>query len=248
MRLKVATDSKLGGLSLERGHMEMSPWTTSRAKRVFDVALVLLSSPIVLPLLLLIALAVGASSAGPILFRQKRVGRFGEPFEIYKFRTMLHAPTSQYGSIASMSADRITRLGRILRWLKFDELPQVLNVLAGQMSLVGPRPLVPEQQLRPLQCLPGVTGLATLAFAREESSFVMIPKDTLPEYYRKTILPAKQLLDAGYMKRATLFSDLKLIFDTAFRCWGAYALSVVSSPAEIFMTERLPGVQSASQQ
>jgi lipopolysaccharide/colanic/teichoic acid biosynthesis glycosyltransferase len=245
MHLKVVTDSNLSDLSPQNCLEEMSPWTTSRTKRIFDVALVLTSTPILLPLLLVIALAVGTTSSGPILFRQKRIGRFGEPFEIFKFRTMQHAPTGHHGSIAAMSSDRITPLGRILRWLKFDELPQVLNVLAGKMSLVGPRPLVPEQQLEPLQCLPGVTGLATLAFAREESLFVLIPKDTLPEYYRKTILPAKHSLDASYMKRATLFSDLKLVFDTAFGRWKAYGRSVVSNSSGIHISDRLPEVQRA---
>jgi lipopolysaccharide/colanic/teichoic acid biosynthesis glycosyltransferase len=226
----------------------MSPWTRSRAKRIFDVASILVSAPIVLPLLALIALAVAASSSGPVFFRQIRLGRFGEPFAIFKFRTMQHVPGDHRDAIAAASADRITWLGRILRWLKLDELPQVLNVLAGQMSLVGPRPLVPEQRIQSFQCRPGITGFATLAFAREESLFALIPKDALPQYYRKTILPAKQRLDADYMKQATLFSDLKLIFDTAFRCWGAYARLVAPNAVEIHISERLTEAEGATLQ
>jgi len=224
----------------------MSPWTTSRVKRIFDVALVLASTPVVLPLLLVIALAVSATSCGPILFKQKRLGRFGVPFEIYKFRTMECEIESRQHSIAAMSADRVTPLGRILRWFKLDELPQLLNVLVGQMSLVGPRPRVPEQQLEPLQCRPGVTGLATLAFAREESLFALIPRESLPEYYSKTILPAKQRLDATYMKHASLFTDLKLIFDTAFGRWGSYGLSVTRNSADLHIVERRPEAKGAT--
>jgi lipopolysaccharide/colanic/teichoic acid biosynthesis glycosyltransferase len=216
----------------------MSHWTGSRAKRFFDVAVVLASSPVVLPLLILIALAVRGTSSGPVLFQQKRIGRYGEPFKIYKFRTMQDAPEGQHGSIAAMAADRITRLGQILRWFKLDELPQVLNVLAGQMSLVGPRPLIPEQQLEMPQCRPGITGLATLTFAQEESILAPIPKQILPEYYRKIILPAKQHLDASYMRRATLLSDLKLIFDTAFRCWGAYRPETLITHTKRFSCSR----------
>jgi lipopolysaccharide/colanic/teichoic acid biosynthesis glycosyltransferase len=252
MHSKVAANSQSSGLPPHRFSLsrleQMSPWTTSRAKRIFDIAVVLASAPVVFPLLLLIALAVVTSSSGPVLFRQRRLGRFGEPFEIYKFRTMQHAAGSHRETIAAMSADQITPLGQILRWIKLDELPQVLNVLAGEMSLVGPRPRVPEQQLELLRCRPGVTGLATLAFAREESLFALVPKDTLPEYYRKIILPAKQRLDASYMKHATLFSDLKLIVDTALGRWGAYARFVPSHSLHIHVPERRPEIQSAALQ
>jgi lipopolysaccharide/colanic/teichoic acid biosynthesis glycosyltransferase len=202
----------------------------------------------VLPLLVVIALAVGATSCGPILFKQKRVGRFGVPFEIYKFRTMEYELEERQPSIAVMSADRITPSGRILRRFKLDELPQVLNVLSGQMSLVGPRPRVPEQQLEQLQCRPGVTGLATLAFAREESIFAFIPRESLPEYYSKTILPAKQRLDASYMKHATLFTDLRLILDTVFGRWGAYRRPVERHFAVPRTGERLSEAQSVTLQ
>jgi len=252
MQRKAATDprstSSPPGCTLRARTEVMSPWTTSRVKRFFDVALVLVSAPLVLPLLLVIALAVSTTSCGPILFQQKRLGRSGVPFEIYKFRTMECALEDRRHSIAAMSADRITPLGRILRWSKLDELPQVLNVLAGQMSLVGPRPRVPEQQLEMLQCRPGVTGLATLAFAREESLFALIPRESLPEYYSKTILPAKQRLDASYMKHATLCTDLKLILDTAFGRWGAYRRSVAFSSTDLHIAERLPEAQGATLQ
>jgi len=247
-----ASESSSGGMSanlmIQTRPEEISLWTTSRAKRLFDMAVVLASTPVALPLLLLIALLVRISSTGPVLFRQVRLGRFGEPFAIFKFRTMQHAPGDYRDAIASASADRITRFGRILRWLKLDELPQLLNVLVGEMSLVGPRPLVPEQQLEPLQCRPGITGLATLAFAREDSIFALIPLAILPEYYRKTILPAKQRLDASYMKRATLISDLKLILDTSLGRWGTYARSVASNSADIGIADRMPEVQGVTPQ
>jgi lipopolysaccharide/colanic/teichoic acid biosynthesis glycosyltransferase len=242
MLLKIATESSSSDCSsdliLQTRQVEMSPWTASGAKRFFDVAVVLASTPVVLPLLILIACAVRATTNGPVLFQQMRIGRFGEPFTIYKFRTMRQKPAGHGDSIAAISTDRITPLGQVLRWFKLDELPQVLNVLAGQMSLVGPRPLIPEQQLALPQCRPGITGLATLTFAREESLLAPIPKEILPEYYRKIILPAKQHLDASYMKHATLLSDLKLIFDTVFRCWGVYEPEALIRQAQRFSIPR----------
>jgi len=202
---------------------ELSPWTVSRAKRAMDVCLVLALMPIVLPLLVLIAFTVLIGSGTPIIFRQRRVGRLGEQFDIYKFRTMRHSPRGSKSALSADSCDRVTALGSLLRRTKLDELPQVLNVLAGDMSLVGPRPKVHEQQLNPLLCRPGLTGPATLAFAREETLLMQIPQDLLADYYHKTILPTKQWLDAEYLERATLRSDLRILLDTVLCRWGSCA-------------------------
>ncbi len=201
--------------------MELSPWTASRAKRAMDVCLVLALMPLIAPLLAITGLAVLMASGMPVIFRQKRMGRLGKEFAIYKFRTMRHAPHDSRSALAADSADRVTALGLLLRKTKLDELPQVFNVLRGDMSLVGPRPRVAEQQLEPPPCRPGLTGPATLAFAREETLLMQIPQDTLTEYYHKTILPTKQRLDAEYLQRATLGSDLRILLDTALGRWGA---------------------------
>jgi len=199
----------------------LSPWTASRAKRVLDVCAVLTLMPVIAPVLLAIALAVLIGSGAPVIFRQKRRGWLGREFAIYKFRTMRQSPKESKSAIAADSADRVTTLGFLLRRTKLDELPQVLNVLLGDMSLVGPRPRVAEQQPEPLPRRPGLTSPATLAFAREETLLMRIPEDILTEYYHKTILPMKQQLDGEYFKRATLLSDLGILFNTARGRWGS---------------------------
>ncbi len=201
----------------------LSSWTRSSAKRAMDVAIVLAFSPILLPVLAGIALAVLVTSGAPVVFRQERAGRHGVPFVIYKFRTMRPAPARELSAIAIESADRITWLGALLRKSKLDELPQIFNVLAGEMSMVGPRPKVPEQQLKLLSCRPGLTGAATLAFAREETILQEIAPDDLAQYFSETILSAKQRLDAEDLRRATLGSDLRILVDTALGRWDSYA-------------------------
>jgi lipopolysaccharide/colanic/teichoic acid biosynthesis glycosyltransferase len=185
--------------------------------------------PVLLPLLLIVAFMVRLTSGGPALFLQKRVGRNGSHFKIYKFRTM-HLSSKRRGNITSIDDPSITNLGRFLRWWKLDELPQLLNVLLGEMSLVGPRPKVPEQQTSVLSCRPGITGAATIAFANEEVFLVGIPKNELEDYCRNVLLPMKQNLDESYMARATLFSDLRLLLRTALRRWDRTRTSRVLDP------------------
>ena len=199
----------------------LSPWVTSPAKRIFDTAAVLVFLPLWIPLLLVIAVAVRISSRGPVIFQQTRTGCFDHPFTIYKFRTMRHDPHSHRIAIAAVSADEVTSIGRILRRFKLDELPQVINVLLGQMSLVGPRPKVPEQQLEILPCRPGITGSATLAFAREDGLFAQIPVDALTSFYHDVVLPTKHRLDSDYMRRATFAADLRILFDTLLGRWDS---------------------------
>jgi lipopolysaccharide/colanic/teichoic acid biosynthesis glycosyltransferase len=212
---------------------QLSAWSASAGKRGFDIALVLLFSPALVPLLLLIATAVRLSSSGPVIFRQTRIGRFGRPFTILKFRTMCHSDSDQHAVVASAARGQVTILGRFLRWLKLDELPQCINVLAGDMSLVGPRPKIAEQQLGVFPCRPGITGAATIAFAREESLLRHIPPQSAPHFYRECILPLKQQLDSDYMARATLMSDLRLLFFTATGRWETSILESHGSPAMV---------------
>lgn len=201
---------------------ELSPWSRSGAKRALDVVIVLLSSPIFVLVLGAIALAVLVTSGAPIFFLQERVGPHGVPFVIYKFRTMRPALVNPSSAIAIDSASRVTWLGAFLRESKLDELPQVFNVLTGEMSLVGPRPKVPEQERRPFPCRPGLTGAATLAFAQEEMILQGIASSDLDEYFQKTILVAKRELDANYLRRATMWSDLQILVNTALGRWESH--------------------------
>jgi len=197
----------------------LSMWTRSRAKHLFDVALVIAALPLVAPICLLIAAAIWISCGGPVFFVQKRAGWNGRLFSILKFRTMVHPSPAGKSSITTIDDELITGVGRFLRYWKLDELPQLFNVLRGQMSLVGPRPLVPEQQMARLRCRPGITGAASLVFAREEVLLAGIPREQLDGYYASQVLPLKQQLDDAYMARATFLSDLKLLFKTGMTVW-----------------------------
>ena len=198
---------------------ELSSWSQSREKRLFDVFCVLLSLPALIPILLLIALVVCMTSRGPVLFLQKRVGRNGQVFSILKFRTMVSNQGVAQCLVTTRSDQRFTSVGPFLRKWKLDELPQLLNVLFGQMSLVGPRPKVPEHEPFGISCRPGITGAATVAFAREEQTLDEIPRKELNEFYNDVVLPAKREIDAEYMACASFQSDLSLLFDSLFGRW-----------------------------
>jgi lipopolysaccharide/colanic/teichoic acid biosynthesis glycosyltransferase len=186
-------------------------------KRVFDL-LVALGGLAVFGLpMLAIALWVRLDSPGPVFFRQERVGQGGRPFRIHKFRTM-SADAPALGPALTVGADpRITRAGAWLRRSKLDELPQLLDVLAGHMSIVGPRPEVPQyvalypQALREqvLSVRPGITDPVSLRLADESE---LLAKAADPEReYREVILPAKLREAAAYAERATLWTDLVII-------------------------------------
>lgn len=205
---------------------DLSLWSRSRARRVFEIIAIAASAPVLLPLLGIIAVAVGTTSGFPILFRQTRKGAMGSTFQILKFRTMQRTPGDCASAIAVQSADRITMLGVFLRRTKLDELPQVWNVLRGEMSLVGPRPKVPEQQPEPLPCPPGITGVAALAFACEENMLQELAPELVTSVFYQKILPTKLHLDAVYMSQASLGSDLRIILDTVLGRWRLYALDL----------------------
>jgi lipopolysaccharide/colanic/teichoic acid biosynthesis glycosyltransferase len=221
-------------------NMPLSRWALSHAKRAFDLALVCAASPILCPLFLIIAAAVRLSSPGPTIFRQTRIGSRAKRFTILKFRTMLVPEAGEQHGIASAATERITPIGEILRKLKLDELPQLFNVLRGDMSLVGPRPRIAEQQLGVFLCKPGITGAATLAFAREESVLSQIPAESLSRYYRERVLPAKHALDSAYMAQATLSSDLRLLLLTLLGRWHAPQLTAQDTRASRPPTDAEP--------
>jgi lipopolysaccharide/colanic/teichoic acid biosynthesis glycosyltransferase len=197
----------------------LSSWSRSGGKRAFDCACVLLMMPLLIPILLAVALAVRLTSAGPVLFLQKRMGRHGRNFTILKFRTMTHLSDRAHQPVTTSCNQQFTPVGPFLRRWKLDELPQLLNVLAGHMSLVGPRPKLPVHAISNLSCRAGITGAATIAFAKEEAILARVPKHHLESFYHSVVLPAKHKLDADYMARATFLSDLKLLVDSVLRRW-----------------------------
>jgi lipopolysaccharide/colanic/teichoic acid biosynthesis glycosyltransferase len=188
------------------------------AKRAFDLLLGTAALLLFAPACIVIALWVKLDSPGPVFFRQVRVGRHGRPFRIHKFRTMVHA-SAQGNSLLTVGADpRITRAGRWLRESRFDELPQLFDVLAGHMSLVGPRPEVPKYvalypaalRERVLSVRPGITDPASLEHA-DEAALLARAADPEREYVQ-VIMPAKLKAAAAYAQRATLWTDLQVIF------------------------------------
>jgi len=199
----------------------LSPWSVSAGKRLFDLVLSSVGLLMALPIIALVSLVLKCSSRDPIYFRQVRVGRDGRQFELLKFRTMRALP----GAALTQSGDpRITRLGGFLRRTKLDELPQLFNVLCGHMSLVGPRPDLPQfwstlegQQRRILRLRPGLTGHATLLFRDEERLLASVAQDRLHDYYVSNVLPVKVQMDLDYAETATLLKDAALIFCTLAR-------------------------------
>lgn len=192
-------------------------------KRLFDMVCAALGLLVLAPVLLLAAVWIKLDSPGPALFRQTRVGRFGVPFTIHKFRTMRVEP----GAAITVGADpRITRSGHFLRQTKLDELPQLWDVLRGAMSLVGPRPelaryveLYPaDLRERVLAVRPGITDPASLAFSHE-AELLAAAADPEREY-REVVMPAKLKLSVDYAARASLATDLRLIARTLARVLG----------------------------
>ena len=189
------------------------------AKRLFDVAASAVSLLILSPFLLLLALAVKLDSPGPVFYRQVRVGRYGEDFRIFKFRTMVQ-DADRIGPPLTMGQDpRVTRVGRVIRKCRLDEFSQLLNVLDGSMSLVGPRPEVRRyvdaytpEYLATLLVRPGVTAPSSIAF-KDEDKILRTGGDPEQTYLEK-ILPPKMKLNLEYMKEISFFRDIKILFQT----------------------------------
>lgn len=197
-----------------------SSWILSRRRRIFDLLVAIPVLIVFLLPMLAIALLIRLTSPGPAFFVQKRVGRHGRLFSIYKFRTMAVATHGARGPGLTRDGDaRITPLGYWLRKFKLDELPQFYNILRGEMSLVGPRPkLTQYEAILNMPYRPGITGAATLAFRCEEEILRSVHPAHLDHFYERRIKPVKARLDARYMCRATLQSDLRLILATFLAC------------------------------
>jgi lipopolysaccharide/colanic/teichoic acid biosynthesis glycosyltransferase len=202
-------------------YAEPSLWSLSLAKRCVDLLFASVALLLFWPLFLVTALLVRYESPGPVIFRQKRVGRHGALFTVFKFRTMAIAGQNEGPSLTKRGDPRVTRIGRFLRKYKLDELPQLFNVLLGQMSVVGPRPKLPHLEVMRMPFRPGLTGAATLAFRREEEMLQDIPDDDLEAYYCRMIKPLKAKIDWDYMRKATLSSDFALLYETACCCVSA---------------------------
>ena len=199
----------------------MSP-SADGVRRALDVAVSGALLLVTAPLLGVLALAVRATSPGPALFRQERVGRDGRSFRLLKLRTMVADAPARGGALTAPGDPRVTRIGAVLRRWKLDELPQLLNVLRGDMSLVGPRPEVPRyvagyspRQRAVLRVRPGITDPASLAYVDEAA--VLARFDDCERAYVEVVLPAKLALSLDYLDRRTLRSDLGILIRTLVR-------------------------------
>ena len=195
-----------------------SSWSVSFIKRSIDFVMAALALFLFWPLFLLAAALVRYESPGPVIFRQKRVGRNGALFTVFKFRTMAIDAQEDGPSLTKRGDPRVTRFGRFLRKYKLDELPQLFNILRGEMSLVGPRPKLPHLEVMHMPFRPGITGAATLAFRCEEEMLQDIPDEELEDYYCRMIKPLKAKIDWDYMREASLASDFALLYETALCC------------------------------
>lgn len=205
--------------------MQVQPNSYIRSwKRAFDFTFALMGLVLLCIPMLLIAAAVWVCSGGPVIFSQARVGRHGRVFLIRKFRTMRQSSTE--GSTVTIGGDsRVTPVGSVLRNWKLDELPQLWNVLVGQMSFVGPRPDVPgfadslsDEDSRILDLRPGITGPATL-FYRDEEKLLAQVSDPV-SYNREVIFPHKVRLNLDYIDRCSLGTDLSCIWQTVIPMRG----------------------------
>src|SRR3989449_804594 len=188
-------------------------------KRSFDLILSLLGLIVLAPVFAAVAVAIKIESAGPVFYRGVRAGRYGKAFRIFKFRTMVEDADKIGGPSSSADDPRITRVGNFLRRYKLDELPQLLNVVKGEMSLVGPRPevlqevlLYTEEEKRLLEVRPGITDWASIRF-RNEGEILRGSADPHAAY-REKIRPEKIRLGLEYVERRSFLTDCKIIVRT----------------------------------
>jgi lipopolysaccharide/colanic/teichoic acid biosynthesis glycosyltransferase len=191
------------------------------AKRLVDVLLAAGALLATVPILAAAALLIKLTSPGPILYGGARVGANGRVFRMYKFRSMIANAGDAGPALTHADDARVTRIGRVLRATKIDELPQLVNVLKGDMSLVGPRPEAPpyvawysSEQRAVFAVKPGITGPAQITYRDEER---LIPATNPEEYYRNEILPRKLRLDLQYVAHHSVRGDISLLFSTVYR-------------------------------
>lgn len=194
-------------------------------KRVLDIVVAAFGLLLLAPLFLVVGLLIRREDGGPVFFRQTRMGRNGSPFRIWKFRTMVVEADRLGPPLTAGQDPRITRIGHWLRRLKLDELPQLLNVWAGEMTLVGPRPEVPEyvalytmEQRELLKLKPGITCPASLEYFDEAE--LLGNSDDPARLYVEEIMPEKIRLALAYAARANILTDLRVIVQTLLRMRG----------------------------
>jgi lipopolysaccharide/colanic/teichoic acid biosynthesis glycosyltransferase len=195
---------------------------TKYGKRIFDVTASIIGLIVLLPLFIIIAILIKLNDKGPIFYKQKRIGQNFKPFELLKFRTMV-VNADKIGPAVTKDGDpRITKIGKFLRKTKLDELPQLWNVIRGDMSIVGPRPEVEKyiqyyenDYKEILKVRPGITDYATIKFRNEEE--ILSKYDDTESAYIKYVLPEKIKLYKTYIKEISFFTDLKIIFWTLWR-------------------------------
>ena len=201
----------------------ISSWCLSRRKRWLDAVTAAVGLILLFPAFFVIASAIVMSSGTPIIFRQRRVGRFHEEFELLKFRTMTNAGAEMATGLTQRGDSRVTFLGSLLRKWKLDELPQLMNVLRGDMTLVGPRPdmkhfwtLATGTDKQILRLTPGLTGAASITYCDEECLLANVPKERLPSFYVEQVIPVKARLDREYAAHATFWTDCRILLQTLF--------------------------------
>jgi len=220
---KLSIMENTGPPALSSGLPKVTPWALSSGKRLLDIACAVLFVTATAPLIVILAMIVKASSPGPFLFRQNRIGMNGEEFAVLKFRSMYSSTANSPGALVTRAGDcRITPVGRWLRKWKLDELPQFFNVLKGDMSLVGHRPDMSKymetltgKDRNVLYLRPGITSPATLKFRNEEQELAKVPTEEMEQFYISNLLPQKVRMDLDYAKRATFSTDCSVLLRTA---------------------------------
>jgi lipopolysaccharide/colanic/teichoic acid biosynthesis glycosyltransferase len=187
-------------------------------KRSFDLVMVTIAIILLTPLFLIVAAAVKLSSRGPVFYRGERVGLLGRPFRIWKFRSM-QVDSERHGTTTALGDSRITRVGAFIRYYKLDELPQLINVISGEMSMVGPRPEVEEhtREYRGEECdilsvKPGITDFASIRFSSLDEC---LGAENAHEVYLTTVRSEKNRLRIKYVREQGFFVDLLILFRTA---------------------------------
>jgi lipopolysaccharide/colanic/teichoic acid biosynthesis glycosyltransferase len=220
----------------------VAPSGRMAAKRAIDVLAAAIGVMLLLPVFAAIAVAIRLDDGGPVFFRQTRIGRSGRPFQIDKFRSMKASPTGVGSNLTVAGAPRVTRVGAFLRRTKLDELPQLINVLMGEMSLVGPRPETPDlivhytpaQREVVLSVRPGMTDYASLLL-RDESAILARAGDPA-RFYRERLIPLKVQLSAGYISEIGPRTDFRIILATL---WSVVFPSARNPLIERSISDRL---------
>jgi lipopolysaccharide/colanic/teichoic acid biosynthesis glycosyltransferase len=234
----------------------------SKRKRCFDLVFSVAALILFAPLMLLIGWLIRITSTGPALFRQERVGLYQQTFIIYKFRTMKNScgQVDRGPTVTKQGDPRMTRVGALLRRSKLDELPQLINVVRGDMSFVGPRPKIPQHENLCMLCRPGITGAATIRFSNEESLLADIPAEFVERYVMTVLNPEKCRLDSEYIETTMFGTDMRILMRTIVKLGNQPQSNLTPQPAIFRQTNfsferlssigarRVEGVESSTQE